>query len=187
MSAIQGEDVLAVVRTHPKILFKPAVLQVVLLAAHVLLAIYWPQNLGWAWIDQWGQLAVHGVIVIIEITYVILPIGRWWFSIFTLTSLRVTRRWGIVWKHSREIPLARITSVDVEQGLLDRMFGCGSLNFHDAATIPPAGYTPMTAPTHNGHMAGVRFHDIPRVDHFRALVDEARFKATDTAPQEHAP
>ena len=46
MSAIQGEDVLAVVRTHPKILFKPAVLQVVLLAAHVLLAIYWPRNLG---------------------------------------------------------------------------------------------------------------------------------------------
>lgn len=179
MSVIQGEDVLAVVRTHPKILFAPAMLQVALVVAHVLLVVYWPQNIGWPWIDQWGQLALHGVIVIAEITYVILPIGRWWFSVFTLTTLRVTRRWGIIWKHSREIPLTRITSVEVEQGLVDRMFGCGSLIFHDAAMVPPTGYTPMTAPTHDGHMAGVRFHDVPGVTNFRGLVDEARYDLND--------
>lgn len=174
-STVQGEDVLAVVRTHPKILFKPAVLQVVLLAAHVALAMYWPHNLGWPWLNQWGQPAVHGIILLLEIIYTILPILRWWFSAFTLTTLRVTRRWGIIWKRQREIPLARVTSVELEQGLLDRIFSCGSLTFHDAAMIPPADYSPMTAPTHDGHMAGVRFHDVPRVVEFQQLVDEARY------------
>ncbi|GAA4785257.1 PH domain-containing protein [Microbacterium gilvum] len=175
MSDDTGEVLLARVRTHPKRLFWTVVLQLVLIAAHVLVAVFWPAPTGAAWFDDWGQPVVHAIIAIVEIVYFVVPVSRWWCTVFTLTTLRVERRWGVIWKRSREIPLSRITSIEVQQGLLDRIFGCGTVVFFDAAVVPPAEYGPLDEPTEDAPMVGVRFLDVPRVGEFRELVDQARF------------
>ncbi|WP_051171992.1 PH domain-containing protein [Microbacterium indicum] len=175
MTDVTGEVLLARVRTHPKMLFWPAVLQLALIAIHVVIALFWPRSTGVAWFDEWGQAGAHVVVAIVEIIYFVVPLSKWWCTVFTLTNLRVERRWGVIWKRSREIPLARITSVEVQQGLLDRIFGCGTIVFHDAAIVPPADYGPLDEPTGDGPMVGVRFLDVPRVRSFRGLVDQARF------------
>lgn len=169
------------VRTHPKMLFVPALIQLVLIAAHVGLALAWApatSNLGIEGaLPSWAQLAAHGVIVIAELWYVVLPALRWWNTTFTLTDAAVVTHWGIIERHSREIPLARITSIHTERGLLDRIFRCGTLIFQDAAYTPAGSYTPLTARTTDAPDLGVVFHDVPRVDQVRAAVDEARSAA----------
>lgn len=163
-------------RTHWKVLVGPALLQLVLIAAHVALALLWPENTGVEFVDAWGQMILHAVILVAEIWYVVAPVLRWSHSRFSVTTRRVTRRWGVLYKHSREIPLDRIVSVAVERGIVDRIFGCGTLVFHDAA----AGMQPQTRGAWNHgsideQTAGVRFHDVPKVFEVQQLVDRARY------------
>ncbi|TDP89560.1 PH (Pleckstrin Homology) domain-containing protein [Leucobacter luti] len=171
-----AETVLWSGRTHWKILAGPALVQLVLIAVHVALAMFWPSSTGVTWVDAWGQLAVHSIVLMLEIWYVVVPVMRWTHSTFTVTSRRVTRRWGVLYKHSREIPVDRIVSVAVERGIIDRLFGCGTLVFHDAA----AGMQPQTHGAWNkGNIgeqtAGVRFHDVPHVFKVQKLVDQTRY------------
>lgn len=156
------EEVLVRLRTHPKILVGPVVVQIVLIACHVGLVAAWPTGgFGVTWIDDWGPLALHAVVVVLEIAYAIIPVLRWWMSICTVTTRRVVRQWGIAVRRTYEIPIDRIVSVTTERGILDRIFGCGTLVLHDA------GYAPNST-------AGVRFHDVPRVENVQDIIDDLR-------------
>jgi membrane protein YdbS with pleckstrin-like domain len=169
-----GEQVLLTLRTHPKVLFKPAALQVLLIAAHIALARFFPQSTGYALIDEWGQLALHGVIVLIELTYVVIPALRWWNARFIVTNRRLEEHWGVLYKNAREIPLDRIASVTTERGILDRIFGCGTLVFHDAALQQMNTRSPLQRRAGSGDV-GIRFHDIPGYSEVARVVDDARF------------
>lgn len=158
------EDVLVHVRTHPKVLVRPAIVQIALLACHIGLAVLWPAaGFGLAWVDAWGQAVLHGLIALLEIAYSVIPVLRWWLSTYTVTTLRVSRQWGILLRRSYEIPIDRIVSITTERSLLDRIFRCGTLVLHDA------GYAPNTA-------AGVRFHDVPKVEEIRGLLDDLKYR-----------
>jgi len=174
MSTPGTEQVLLQLRTHPKILFKPAVMQVALIAAHIALSIYFPQHTGFAWVDEWGQLVVHGLIVLIELTYVVVPALKWWNAGFTVTNRRLIETWGVLYRHSREIPLDRIASVTTERGILDRIFRCGTLVFHDASMNSAVGGRGLAERAGHGTV-GIRFHDIPHVEQVRHQIDEIRF------------
>ena len=172
------EKILVRRRTHGKVLFWPAVIQIVLLAAHVALAIVWPADgFGIAWVRDWGQLTVHGLIACIEVGYAILPFLRWWNAVFTVTNHRVSRQWGILWKNSYETPIDRITSVSLERGLLDRIFGCGTLVLNDSAHTyaPRKNYSLFSRATGDGRGDGVRFYDIPHVKQVQATIDSLRY------------
>lgn len=163
----------AVYRSHPKILFAPALVQLLLAAAHVIVAMHLGTVIEFAGlagtvVSEWGAVVVHALIIVIEVWYVVVPIVRWRLATFVLTPTSVEVHEGIIWRNTREIPLERVTSIHTERGLLDRIFGCGTLAFFDAAYTP----TSQGAPD-----AGVRFHDVPRVAHVRARVDEARAAA----------
>lgn len=170
-----AEQVLLRLRTHPKVLVTPIVLQVALIAAHVAVSVYFPQDTGFSWIDEWGQTAVHGVIALIEMTYVVVPALRWWNAAFTVTNRRLIETWGVLYRHSREIPLDRIASVTTERGILDRIFGCGTLVFHDAAVVDPGARTGALSRRAGNGGAGIRFHDVPRVAAVREQIDQVRF------------
>ena len=157
-----AEIVIKRLRTHPKVLFQPLVMQLLLLAAHVALYIFWPAETGYQWLDDWGQLGVHGIILLIELHYVVTPALRWWNAQFTITNYRLIETWGVLYRNSREIELQRISSVTEERGILDRLFGAGTFIFHDA------GQMEMGAPPKRGLQqrsssgnVGVRFHDVP--------------------------
>jgi membrane protein YdbS with pleckstrin-like domain len=52
---------------------------------------------------------------------------RWRTTIYELTNRRLKVRNGIVTRHGRDIPLARINDVSFSKGPLDRLLGSGRL------------------------------------------------------------
>lgn len=172
-----GETVLLRLRTHPKVLFQPAVVQLLLIAAHVALYIFWPASTGYQWLDEWGQLSLHGVIALVELHYVATPALRWWNAAFTVTNHRLIETWGILYRNSREIPLERIGSVTEERGILDRIFGAGTLVFHDTAMMGFDDHQPKRGLQQRASTGrvGVRFHDVPRFFEVRQQIDDVRY------------
>lgn len=172
-----AEEILWKGRTHFKILFKPALIQLILIALHVLVAVYIPSRTDWPWWDSWGQLILQSIIVLVSIYYVVVPLLRWRNSTYELTSKRVIKHWGVLYRHSLEIPLDRITSVSVERGIIDRMFGCGTLNFQDASSVGHGTQGSWNRSRDNKNLQGVRFYDVPRVLSIKELIDSTRYNA----------
>lgn len=147
-------------RTHPKILFRPLMAAVVLIAAHVLLIRHYPHTLGWDLLDQWGERVLHLGLAILDLRYVTAPVMRWHSSIFEVTDRFIKMKWGVLYKNSREIHLDRITQINEERGILDRMVGCGTIIVYDAANA-----------------SAIKFHDVARFRHVRGILDDARHQA----------
>lgn len=144
-------------RTHAKILVKPALIQVGLIAAHVAAFMFLSESFGLEKVDKWGPLIIHSVILFAELWFVVWPFLQWRYSSFEVTDRRVRQRWGVLHKHSREINLDRVTQVNEERQLIDRVFRCGTIVIHDAANA-----------------SAIRFHDVPKFHHVRATIDAAR-------------
>lgn len=165
-------------RTHWKSLIAPAFIQVILLAAHIAVVRWYPEHLQEEIevVDKWDNLVLHGLIFILELWYVIVPVIRWRTSTFTVTNYRVYQDWGILNRHNREIPLKKVVSVTVERDLIDRIFGCGTLVFHDAASA--ASETHGAWNRQPGQKSkGVRFHDVPSIKKVKDGVDKVRYTA----------
>lgn len=175
MTTSSSDQTIVHLRTHPKILVGPIVCELLLIGTHVLTSMYWSKLTGWGWegFDQYSALIVHGALFVFNLLFAIVPALRWWAGTFTLTSSSVSQQWGVIMKRSSELPLDRIISVDTERGLLDRIFGCGTLVFQDASSSAssPRGAV-MTRP--GGRGSGIRFHDVPHVLAVRRLIDRAR-------------
>lgn len=170
------EEIILTSRTHFKALLPAIIIQIVLLGLHALVVLFFPEDLNNETLNTWAQPIVHLIIIVFELWYVIFPILRWWNETFTLTNYRVMNDWGVLSKHSREIDLTRIVSISVERSFVDRIFGCGSLNFYDAA----AGSQPKTDGVWNKpsqrNFEGIKFNDVPNVKEFRKAVEKARSK-----------
>ncbi len=170
-----GEKELWVGRTHFKILFKPAFIQLILLALHYLVAVFIPSTTGWAWWDSWGQFTLQTILVLLSLWYVVVPLLRWRNATFEVTDRRVIKHWGVLNKHTLEIPMERITSFSVERGLIDRIFGCGTLNFQDASAVNYETSGFWNKGKDNKNLNSVRFYDVPKVLTIKTLIDGARY------------
>lgn len=173
-----GPKILWAGRTHFKVLAKPFFIQLFLLAVHIFLGFVLPTNTGWDWWNAWGPFTLHALILLIELWYVVIPVLQWLNANFEVTEESVIARWGVIYKHSREIPLNSIVSVATERGILDRIFGAGTLVFYDAA----AGYQPETSGVWNRgrgkeSKSGIRFSDVPRALEVQKVIEAARMKA----------
>jgi len=72
----------------------------------------------------------------------------WWRSTsFTVTSTRVIYRSGVVAKHGREIPLERITNIEFEQTVFERMIGSGDLFIESAGQGSRATFEDIPHPS----------------------------------------
>ena len=174
-NASNGEVELWRGRTHFKMLFKPAAIQVLLLFLHAIAAIYVPSVTGWQWWDNWGQFSIQSLLIALSLWYVIVPLLRWKNDTFELTNKRVVKNLGILYRHSLEIPLQQITSISVERGILDRIFKCGTLNFQDASSSLQKTSGSWNRAAGNRDLQGVRFYDVPGVLDVKKLIDEARY------------
>ena len=97
-----------------------------------------------------GAIAA-GVVV----WWVVRPLIAWLTTTYTFTNRRFIKRSGFIAKEGRTIPLNRISGVDFEIGVIDRIFGCGTLVVSDAST--------------HGR---VELHDIPRVEDVQLQVSD---------------
>jgi uncharacterized membrane protein YdbT with pleckstrin-like domain len=146
----EGEHVVVSTRTHPKVLLMPLIVLLVVLAAAV-----WLQQV----IDGKGggvPTALEWLIALgILVWFVIRPVINWATTSYTFTNRRFMKRSGWVSKSGRTIPLNRISGVDFEIGLIDRMFGCGTLIVSDAS-----------------EMGRVELRDIPQVEEVQLKVSD---------------
>ncbi|WP_299051089.1 PH domain-containing protein [uncultured Nocardioides sp.] len=146
----EGERVVVSTRTHVKVLLLPLLVLLVTLVAAVLLS-----RLGEGTTEQVLDYVAWGLAALVVLWFVVRPFLRWWTTTYTFTDRRFVARSGVVAKEGRTIPLNRISGVDFDIGILDRMLGCGTLVVSDASVE-----------------GRVELHDIPRVERVQLQVAE---------------
>lgn len=135
----EGETVVISTRTHPKALLVPALVLVLILAAAI-----WADRV---FADGYGALTVWVIAGLLALWFVVRPVLDWLTASYTFTDRRLITRTGWLVRRGHDIPLARISDVAYELGLVDRMLGCGTLIISDASTL-----------------GRVKLHDIPDIE-----------------------
>ena len=151
----EGEYVVVSTRTHAKALFGPVLL--LLLTAFVVAFIGSRIN---DWVEDDTARTVAGAVVgglaaVVLLWWVLRPFVNWFTTSYTFTNRRFIHRAGFIAKEGRTIPLNRISGVDFEIGVVDRLFGCGTLVVSDAS-----------------EQGRVELHDLPRVEQTQMKVTE---------------
>jgi len=143
----EGESVVVDTRTHPKALILPGIVLVVSLVV----AIFLDRKIG----NGVASLIVWILALLVIVWWTVRPFLDWMTATYTITNRRLITRQGLVARQGHDIPLMRISDVAFDQGILDRMLGCGTLVISDASTH-----------------GSVRLHDIPQVESVqRTLLD----------------
>jgi uncharacterized membrane protein YdbT with pleckstrin-like domain len=142
-----GESVVVDTRTHPKALIVPGLVLVVTLAV----AIFLDRLVD----NGFVSLLVWILALVVVLWWVVRPFLNWLTSTYTITSKRLITRQGIISRKGHDIPLMRISDVAFDQGIVDRMLGCGTLVVSDASTH-----------------GSVRLHDIPSVESVQRTLSE---------------
>lgn len=141
----EGESVVVSTRTHPKALILPGLVLVVALA----LALF-----ATGLVDNGtGRIVIWVLFLAVLLWFLVGPLLTWLTTTFTFTNRRFIKRSGFIAKEGRTIPLNRISGVDFEIGVVDRIFGCGTLVVSDASTD-----------------GSVELHDIPHVERVQLQV-----------------
>lgn len=121
-----GESVVFSTRTHPKAIFVPVLIAVVLVVAACVGTYYVDNKYG-----LWTIWAVAGVGIL---WFTLWPVLIWLAATYTVTDRRVLTRTGLFTRRGHDIPLNRISDVSYEKDVLDRILGCGTLVISDAST-----------------------------------------------------
>jgi uncharacterized membrane protein YdbT with pleckstrin-like domain len=154
------EDEHLVLRLHPhwKTLIGPLSVVVLVVAAVLVAEVLIPSSSAATVI----RLVLAAIAILAVMLWLIVPVLRWRTTTYELTTRRMRVRSGIVTRHGRDIPLARINDVSFEKGLLDRLLGSGRLVVESA-----------------GEHGQILLNDIPRVEFtqatlFRLVEEEQR-------------
>jgi uncharacterized membrane protein YdbT with pleckstrin-like domain len=154
------QDEHLVLRLHPhwKTLIRPFAVAVIVIVIALIAEVLIPSNSAAAV----ERLVVAAVAILAVMLWLIVPVLRWRTTTYELTTRRMRVRSGIVTRHGRDIPLARINDVSFEKGLLDRLLGSGRLVVESA-----------------GEHGQILLNDIPRVEFtqatlFRLVEEEQR-------------
>src|SRR5258708_19154079 len=129
------EDEYLVLRLHQhwKTLIGPVLVAVIVVAAALIAEVLIPSNSAAAV----ERVVVVAVAILAVMLWLIVPVLRWRTTTYELTTRRMRVRSGIVTRHGRDIPLARINDVSFEKGLLDRLLGSGRLVVESAGGDHP--------------------------------------------------
>ncbi|MBW8750836.1 MAG: PH domain-containing protein [Propionibacteriales bacterium] len=148
----EGEHVVWSTRTHAKALLFPALVLIVAAGVGGYLSSL-PDSHRKIWLTLiW---VVAGVVIAV---YSLWPFLRWFTTTYTVTNRRLTTHSGVISRTGHDIPLARISDVSYEKGLLDRLLGCGTLVVSDAS-----------------EQGRVALHDVPRVEKLQLQLSDLLF------------
>jgi uncharacterized membrane protein YdbT with pleckstrin-like domain len=165
-----SENEQVIVHSHPhfKMLIWPVFWLIVTLGVGI-----WLVTLTDGVTAGWGQVAeiAIGVVGVLLICWLFLgPLIRWRTTHFIITTDRLITREGVIKRVGIDIPMSRINSVQFEHGLVDRIFGCGTL------VIESASHEPL------------RFDDIPHVERVHTVIyREVNDNPYDDFPGEGSP
>ena len=118
------ESVVVSTRTHAKALIGPLLVLILLAAVAGLLGTL---TSGAGRAQPLLQLVIWLLAAALAVPWVLRPTLTWLTTSYTLTNQRLITRSGILSRRGHDIPLARVSDVGHERGLLDRALGCGTL------------------------------------------------------------
>jgi len=152
----EGEHVVLSTRTHVKALILPAVVLILVAAlAGDLSSLPSGDQAGtWEWV-------IWLVTAAILVFFCVKPFLDWLLTTYTFTNRRLITRTGILTRRGHDIPMNRISDIEYEKGLVDRIFGCGTLVVSDAS-----------------EQGRVELHDIPQVEQAQLRVSDELFHRT---------
>ena len=146
-----GEKLVISCRQHPKALFAPILWLVVFLA----IGVAGEATLDDDGVSKWTSRGVWVVCALGILWFSVRKFFIWLTTVHGVTDRRLITRRGIVTRKGQDIPLARISDVQMEINLIDRPFGCGTLVISDASTF-----------------GEVRLKDIPHVEATQRQLNE---------------
>jgi membrane protein YdbS with pleckstrin-like domain len=148
----EGEHVVWSTRTHVKALLAPALVLIVGAGVGGYLSSL-PVDHRNVWLT-----IIWVVVGLVVAVYSLWPFLEWLTTTYTVTNRRLTTHAGVISRTGHDIPLARISDVSYEKGLLDRMLGCGTLVVSDAS-----------------EQGRVELHDVPRVEKLQLQLSDLLF------------
>ncbi len=150
----EGERVLVTTRTHVKVLLLPALALIVVAGLAGYLSSLPSGDQAGIW-----RLVVWVIAGALIVWFSVAPFLRWLMRTYTFTNRRLITRNGVLTRRGHDIPLNRVSDISYEKGLVDRIFGCGTLVVSGASEV---GRVPL--------------HDIPHVEQVQLTVNEELHK-----------
>ena len=158
----EGEHVVWSTRTHVKALFVPALVLVVTAGVGGYLASI-PDSHRKVWLTL-----IWVIAAIVIAVYSLWPFLNWFTTTYTVTNRRLTTHTGVISRKGHDIPMARISDVSYEKGLVDRLLGCGTLVISDAS-----------------EQGRVALHDIPRVERHQLQLSDLLYHGSQPTTSPH--
>ncbi len=162
----EGEHVVLSTRTHVKVLIGAFLMLLLTVFIASFAAAFVNKHID----DGAARTTLMVVIVVLAVAilfwYVVRKFVSWFTTTYTFTNRRFIQRTGFIAKKGTTIPLNRISEVDFDIGLIDRLFGCGTLYVSDASE---QGRVPLK--------------DIPRVEEVQRVVAEELHRLTQPGGQ----
>lgn len=150
----QDEFVVVSTRTHVKALLFPALVLIVIAGVAGFLS-----TLPSGDVRTTLQWVIWAAALLLVLWLVVRPFLSWLTTTYTVTNRRLITRSGVLTRRGHDIPLARVSDVAYEHGLLDRMLGCGTLVVSDAS-----------------EHGRVRLNDIPQVEQVHLKISDQLFE-----------
>ncbi|MBB4903881.1 PH domain-containing protein [Actinophytocola algeriensis] len=144
----EGESVILHKHSHWKMLLLPYIVLIAVLGVGVWLTLL-VSDTSWS---TAGFIAIGAVALILLVWLFFIPFIRWRTTHFVVTTDRVMAKEGVIKTTGITIPMNSINSVRFEHGLVDRIFGCGTLIIESASQEP------------------LEFDDIPAVERVHTLL-----------------
>lgn len=125
---VQVEAVVARAHRHGRHLTLPVIALFAIAGA----AGFWVGALPEPWMNLTAGFSAAALAVLLGL----LPVLSWLVGRVTLTSRRVIVRHGLFVQHRNEVPLARVREVRTRRGLVQRLFGSGTVELHSGPDAP---------------------------------------------------
>ena len=154
----RDEVVVRHMHTHIKVLLWRFILEILLLVVGVVGSVMAPAD----W-QPWGVLAIWGVVLVVSIPLLLVPWLRWYTHTYTVTTKRIITRSGIFSRVGHDLPLTRISDIQLDKDVTDRFFGCGTLALQTSADDP------------------LLLHDVPQVETVQVEISNLIFDDTQGA------
>jgi membrane protein YdbS with pleckstrin-like domain len=119
----EGEQLVLRLHPHGKTLVRPSAVLLLDVAVAIVVILILPQ----AGSDLWPiRLGIGVAALLVAFVFFGGPFLRWRTTTYEVTTRRLRLREGILSRTGRDFPLNRISDVSFTQGVIDRIFGCGT-------------------------------------------------------------
>ncbi len=128
------EQVVLHLRPHWRTAVRPVVVLIVALTAMIVAWVMLPTNQG----GRIGVYLVASVALVLALVKGVWPLLVWRCTHWVFTDERILLQDGVVTRDRRDLPLARVNDHTTSQGLVDRVFGSGTMTIDSLGERGPA-------------------------------------------------